>query len=291
MKQTFLVLLAVSLSMVACGKKTVAGVADEASNDQRYASFTLDSLRFDERIRAASDTMSEGMEISHYFEFPVKAKEGVALESLQKTFSRIYLNDSTFEGTPTEAFAKEKERMTKEALREGELWLEMVKEMGEVSVSFSYYEERRRLEVEAEYENLISLSLDSYGYQGGAHGYGASAYYTVDLRDGKILNDTILFGKDNLKEVEKLLREDIKSRVASDEDSEGYLTLLVGVDAIVPNNNLFFTSEGISYLYNQYEIAPYAAGQIEISLPYEQVLPLVSDAYRKEIEAIQKSFL
>ncbi len=291
MKQTFLMLLVVSLSMLACGKKTVTGAADEASSDQRYASFTLDSLNFDERMRVASDTMSEGMKIYRYFEFPIKAKEGVALEALQKTFSQIYLGDSIFSGTPSEAFAKDKEAITKEALELGESWVEMIKEFGEPSISFSYYEDSRRLDVEAEYENLISLSSWGYGYQGGAHGYGANTYYTVDLRDGKVINDTILFGKNDLKEIEELVRAEVKRRVALDGSSEDYLSLLVEVDEVNPNNNFFFTAEGMVYLYNQYEIAPYAAGQIEICLPYEKVLPLVSDAYRKEIEAVQKSFL
>ena len=94
-----------------------------------------------------------------------------------------------------------------------------------------------------------------------------------------------------MKEIEELVRAEVKRRVALDGSSEDYLSLLVEVDEVNPNNNFFFTAEGMVYLYNQYEIAPYAAGQIEICLPYEKVLPLVSDAYRKEIEAVQKSFL
>jgi hypothetical protein len=40
------------------------------------------------------------------------------------------------------------------------------------------------------------------------------------------------------------------------------------LEDIVPNNNFWLDRENIHYTYNQYEIAPYAMGVIDVSVPY-----------------------
>ena len=41
------------------------------------------------------------------------------------------------------------------------------------------------------------------------------------------------------------------------------------------NNNFVFTTEGIKFLYNQYEIKPYAAGKTELLVPYAKIKSLI----------------
>lgn len=40
------------------------------------------------------------------------------------------------------------------------------------------------------------------------------------------------------------------------------------IEDIVPNNNFWLNEEGIHYSYNQYEIAPYSMGVINVTVPY-----------------------
>lgn len=290
MKQTFFILLAISLCLGSCGKKNTS--KDESKNaSQQLKTITLDSLSFSERVHAEKDTISQGMKITRTLEFPVKANEGLNLEATQQTFARLYLGNERFEGNPATAFAQDKDSITKEALSLGESWVNLKREQGDDVIPFSSYEDDKTMRVKAEYGNLLSLSLNEYTYQGGAHGLSTSLFYVVDSKNGQIVNDSILFGSTNSNEVAKLIRDEVKKRTALKESDENYLVLLVDVNDINPNNNFFFTDKGITYLYNQYEIAPYYLGQIEINLPYEKILPLVSDTYREGIAAIQKSFL
>jgi hypothetical protein len=39
------------------------------------------------------------------------------------------------------------------------------------------------------------------------------------------------------------------------------------------NNNFAFTKDGIEFLYNAYEIAPYAVGASGFTIPYEKIIP------------------
>ncbi len=43
------------------------------------------------------------------------------------------------------------------------------------------------------------------------------------------------------------------------------------IDEIAPNNNFWMNEEGIHYAYNQYEIAPYSMGVIDIFIPYGEL--------------------
>ena len=55
----------------------------------------------------------------------------------------------------------------------------------------------------------------------------------------------------------------------------GYVT----VGELEPTDNFYLTENGISFFYNVYDIAPYAVGAIEISLPYEMLSHLLSDDF------------
>ncbi len=43
------------------------------------------------------------------------------------------------------------------------------------------------------------------------------------------------------------------------------------------NKNYGFKKEGIVFYYNNYEIAPYAAGPTEIVIPYNEIQELIKD--------------
>ena len=43
------------------------------------------------------------------------------------------------------------------------------------------------------------------------------------------------------------------------------------IEDIVPNNNFYLNEEGIHYAFNQYEIAPYVMGEINVTVPYSDL--------------------
>ncbi len=130
-------------------------------------------------------------------------------------------------------------------------------------------------------EQLLGLLVNNYSYTGGAHGN----YFQAGL----------LFETDpvRLLELDNLLTEEGKEQLTGIVEKEFRVEKGLSTDAKLEEagfwfeDNIFKLSENFTYgpdslrfIYNIYEIGPYAMGPTEIALPYEQVSTLVKEAYR-----------
>ena len=137
---------------------------------------------------------------------------------------------------------------------------------------YEYYEARIVLN-----SNYI-LSFERYmdSYTGGAHGSHIYDLINFDLRTG----DTIFLDDIFIDEYETRLnsiaegifRKD--NDIGADEDLSdiGYWGM---DDGFHVNKNFLLTMDGIRFVFNEYEIAPYAAGTIELFIPYEKIKHLI----------------
>ncbi len=113
----------------------------------------------------------------------------------------------------------------------------------------------------------ICLSNDVYTYTGGAHPNGYSEYINIDRKTGQILklHDLISDTTEYYKIAEKYFREAIEVSETEDLDQLGFWFYERGFYC---NDNFFIGQDAIHFLFNTYEIGPYAAGQIEFSVPF-----------------------
>jgi len=121
---------------------------------------------------------------------------------------------------------------------------------------------------------LFSFELQQYMFTGGAHGYGSITFLNINPTNGEKLSTKELFNDENefRDYVEKLFRdeytissnESINSSGFWFEDETFYLPETIG-----------FNEEEVTILYNQYEIASYASGPIELTIPLDDVLPFM----------------
>lgn len=125
-------------------------------------------------------------------------------------------------------------------------------------------------EVSYEDKNWLSIRLNAYTYTGGAHGYGSVRYLNFDKSRGIELETWELFrdqgefqrfaeGKFRLQE-QIPADKPINSTGFMFEDGRFYLP-----------ENIGLTAEGVQLHYNQYEVASYADGPIELTLPFGEV--------------------
>lgn len=123
--------------------------------------------------------------------------------------------------------------------------------------------------------NMITVKVDSYLFTGGAHGYGATRFMNFNKSKGSEIEDWELFNdrKDFQRFAELKFRK--QENIPQDEpiNSTGYM---FERDAFYLPDNIGFTREGIKLLYNQYEVASYADGAIELTLPYKEVKKYLS---------------
>lgn len=121
-------------------------------------------------------------------------------------------------------------------------------------------------------DSIVNIKLKHYTFAGGAHGYGADTSLLFDAKTGRIINRDDLFTdkKGFTALAEKKFR--VKYKVSGNINSTGYM---FEKDVFALPNNIFFTDKGLQLVYNQYEAAAYAEGQLEIVIPYAEAKPFL----------------
>ncbi|MDR1054808.1 MAG: DUF3298 and DUF4163 domain-containing protein [Prevotellaceae bacterium] len=122
--------------------------------------------------------------------------------------------------------------------------------------------------------NLISMNYSWYIYEGGAHGNYGKICYNYEKATGKKINYKSLV-KDEAKLL-NIAQKAFKEQNGIAEDEEITEMFQFENNTFRLNDNFGFTTEGITFYYNPYEIAPYAAGLIELTLTYDQLKGLVN---------------
>jgi hypothetical protein len=116
----------------------------------------------------------------------------------------------------------------------------------------------------------ITFYLLNYEFTGGAHGLETQDYASVDLKTGKqiTLNDLFKPGFESKLTIllSGKLHQMLKLPASAKLTESGYF-----VDEIKPNDNFYVKGQGIGFLYNHYEIAPYSFGATDIFLTREEL--------------------
>ena len=150
----------------------------------------------------------------------------------------------------------------------------------DVITSWYSYEETIESAVERYQKNtLLVYRVSTYAYTGGVHGIYATNYTNIDLHNLRIitLNDLFKAGYEgpltNL--ICEQLMKDVEVESLEELEEEGFGPL----EYIKPTENFIIDEEDIEFLYNVYEIAPYAYGAISVVIPYETLMPLLNTDY------------
>ncbi len=134
----------------------------------------------------------------------------------------------------------------------------------------AYWSHEHSLSVAETGGKIISIIESGWDYAGGAHGLGFVLYHNYSIETGqKIeLQDCITAGGEEVlrSAAEEIFRNE-RDLVGKDLTEEGYW---FGEGGFVLNTNFLPEETAITFFYNSYEIAPYAAGPTEIIIPYEK---------------------
>jgi hypothetical protein len=119
-------------------------------------------------------------------------------------------------------------------------------------------------------DEILSLETHQYLFTGGAHGYGATFFATFDAQSGEEmgvedlfsdLNGFKKFAETEFRKANKIPEsESINATGFWFEDDTFYLPEAIGI-----------RDSKIALIYNQYDIASYAAGPIELEIPLSKL--------------------
>lgn len=134
--------------------------------------------------------------------------------------------------------------------------------------------------VEEGHGGIVNASANYYVDMGGAHPNQWSRWMNFDFETGKLLTKEEVFLSSAKVDIETLLLDkllllqkenypDETFNTLEDLQEKGFLQL---TNIFIPDNFLL-CKEGVHFLFNRYDIAPYAAGEIVIEIPYEEIGP------------------
>ena len=117
---------------------------------------------------------------------------------------------------------------------------------------------------------LLSLEMHQYLFTGGAHGYGATFFENFDAQTGQPLTIDELF-KDKKSLVKLVEKEFRKAFEIQENESINATGFWFEDDRFHLPESIGFSGSNLVMIYNQYDIASYAAGPIELEIPLKKV--------------------
>ncbi len=128
-------------------------------------------------------------------------------------------------------------------------------------------------------DGLMTIKYSGSGYTGGAHGYYYEFYKVFDLATNKTLQlKDIVENRD-----EEVWNEILKDNFLKEDLERGQADMLL-VQEIPLNDNFYLDREHLYFLYNQYEIAAYAAGPILIKVPLKDIKPFLTKYVKERLK-------
>jgi Protein of unknown function (DUF3298) len=120
----------------------------------------------------------------------------------------------------------------------------------------------------------LSLGMINYAFTGGAHGLQINKYYVFDLKDGKTYKLDDFFIPNYQDQLQALLNNEARKKFDVAENQKlsdvGFF-----MDSIPTSDNFFLVRNGVHFYYNQYQLAPYSWGQIDLFLSFGQLKGII----------------
>ncbi len=240
----------------------------------------FDSIQVNETAHLFGDTAKPACNLTLSLAYVSRSSDPKMKDSLNTYFLYACFGEQFMNMTPEEAVRKYTEKYVGDYRKDLEpMYLkdEQDKEnAGEIGAWYSYY---KGLEshVQLYTGHLLVYRIDYNEYTGGAHGIYTSSFHNLDLRTLAPVRLDDLFAGEYKEQLTDLLWNQLMAdnKVSTRQELEdiGYAT----TGDLTPTENFYLGSEGITFYYNVYDIAPYVMGPVKITLPYEVIQPLLSD--------------
>ncbi|MDR0655215.1 MAG: RsiV family protein [Treponema sp.] len=136
-----------------------------------------------------------------------------------------------------------------------------------------YHKETVSLITESPRIRVFSKTGESY--TGGAHGMREQHYFVIDRLAGRQISPAFIIKNGAEEELTALINDALRSRAALGSGTAltegGFFEETVEI-----TENFFLDKAGMSFHWDQYEIAPYSMGPIEVRIPWKKLSALLS---------------
>jgi hypothetical protein len=221
-------------------------------------------------IRIKTDSVTINNKVGN---FSIKADFPIQKAALTRTINE-WMSETmggTYEGTYNEAMPIAKHYINSVFVRDSADYTELKND----SLSKNHeweYEYICNIQKTGEAAKFVTYEYSCYEYQGGAHGSTFVTGQTFRKSDGRRIGWEVFnnsFDEDFQNIIKAGLRKYFNAK--NDDELKGYLMLDNIYIVPLPKCPPLFTADGVKLVYGQYEIAPYAAGTPQFTIPYSQL--------------------
>jgi len=129
-------------------------------------------------------------------------------------------------------------------------------------------------------EEIVTLVFTVGDYTGGAHPNSYYRTFTYDLAQGRQLSlyDLFIEGADPLSVISPIVQQDLQTRIGEMTDPE-WIALGTGDN---PENyaNFAITPDALIFFFSPYQVAAYAAGPQQSSIPLSQISAILASPFK-----------
>ena len=235
-------------------------------------SMAFDSLMLAETYYLNSDPTQPSCNLQVDFVYPTRYKDEKILSKMQVLFIDKVLGREYLDLDPETALQAYKDKYI-ENFKQLETKIE-VENPHEVDESEDDYSDYLKLKNSVLFNknNIVSLMVNSNVYEGGAHGSRSIDCYVFDLTNGAIITEQQIFTEDYKELLASIIvNKIVKANNLTDPqklEDNGYIS----AEDIISNNNFVVDERGITYYFNEYEIAAYIVGTTEVFIPYKELV-------------------
>lgn len=136
----------------------------------------------------------------------------------------------------------------------------------------------------SEANGLVFLETESYAFTGGAHGNNYTGYRAYDRQSGApVLLENLLQDEASLAKLQTLAERQFRLQEGL-KPKQGYQDYFFEKNRFALPTNWRIRQDTLEFVYNAYEIKPYAAGTTQLKLPTSAIDSLFTPAYRKLVQ-------
>ena len=133
------------------------------------------------------------------------------------------------------------------------------------------FQQSIRCDVTEKSRDIFVVVIGKYEYYyGAAHGGGTTETYNIDLHTGKVLGLSDILQPGYGKELKRIAEK----HFLEENGTEGWDFTPGRGDFELPQN-ISFTRKGMVFVYDAYEIGPYAAGSPSMIIPWKELKKLL----------------
>ena len=130
----------------------------------------------------------------------------------------------------------------------------------------SAYETQMLTEYLGQRENIATFTIFSHNYTGGAHGLYGTDFVLVDLKKKAVIKVEDIFVKSAQDKLKSLLWERYRNQYHNEQGE--LIEPFMSKDDFYVSENVYFSREGITFVYPPYALGSYAEGEKELTLSF-----------------------